>query len=85
MGVPEVHFRVTDLIVTSSSSRYYLTFETMTTVSNPFSHFYVGARQLEAAEKSKDPKKLKELDFSVNTQVRLVLILLVLQIDHHND
>jgi len=41
--------------------------------TDPFSQFYMGARSLDLAEKIKDEKKLKELDFAVAPQVRLVM------------
>lgn len=38
-------------------------------MNDPFTHIYKGAKELEAAEKSKNISKLKQLDFGVGPQV----------------
>ncbi|KZP03392.1 hypothetical protein FIBSPDRAFT_1055314 [Athelia psychrophila] len=38
-------------------------------MSDPFAHFYQGAREIKAAERSGKPEDLKKLDFSLAPQV----------------
>lgn len=46
----------------------------MSLLSDPFALIYKSARELEAAEKSKDPKRLKDFDFSIGAQVCLFFL-----------
>lgn len=45
----------------------------MTTAQDPFALAYMGARDLQEAEKNRDPTKLKQFDFGVTPQVRCSL------------